>query len=245
MPGLNEYDVFISYAAQDKPAAERFASALSGQGLKPWLGELQLRPGVSWREQVSQAMENADACVVLLSESTSPTQPLVSIEWEAIQKTIWDRPDFPVVPLQLESSSGIPAFLKKWQPLEISESDEDFTEAATRVVKMLKSTSHENYPLIVDMENDPAQKRFKKFLGEIDASSAFIYDEGDVEIFPLEAYGTAEIIGYPGLDIDYDKLDTAYDKLDIDYDKLDIESIPWKKPDEKLRRIDEGTDEHA
>ena len=60
--------VFISYANSDREVADSLADKLSQYGLDPWQAEKNIKPGDNWAEKYGQALEEADALVVILSK---------------------------------------------------------------------------------------------------------------------------------------------------------------------------------
>lgn len=59
--------VFISYAQADREVADSLADKLSQYGLDAWQAEKEVMPGDNWAEKYGQALEEADALVVILS----------------------------------------------------------------------------------------------------------------------------------------------------------------------------------
>ena len=60
--------VFISYANSDRKLADSLADKLSQYGLDSWQAEKNIKPGDNWAEKYGQALEEADALVVILSK---------------------------------------------------------------------------------------------------------------------------------------------------------------------------------
>ena len=67
--------VFISYSEENKPLARCVLQALKKAGLEVWDDEYDIYPGDNWAKVTGEALEQADAMVVLLTpealESTS------------------------------------------------------------------------------------------------------------------------------------------------------------------------------
>lgn len=66
-------NVFISYASSDRDIADGLADTLSEYGLEVWLDENVL-PGENWAKKVGEALEEADALVVILSSDSEGRQ---------------------------------------------------------------------------------------------------------------------------------------------------------------------------
>ena len=59
--------VFISHAHSDAPLAQRIGSELSKRGLDVWDADRELLPGDNPANEISRALEESDAMVVLLT----------------------------------------------------------------------------------------------------------------------------------------------------------------------------------
>jgi hypothetical protein len=70
--------VFLSYAADDRAAAEKLAEGLRGQSLGVWTDAL-LGPGENYAASVARALEEADAIVVLLTPRSVESE---WVRWE-------------------------------------------------------------------------------------------------------------------------------------------------------------------
>ena len=69
-PGIENYDVFISHASEDKDSIVRsLATALSDRGLKVWYDEFTLRIGDSLRQKIDRGLANSRVGLVVLSPS--------------------------------------------------------------------------------------------------------------------------------------------------------------------------------
>jgi len=65
---IKEYDVFISYATEDKDEVARpLATALRGNGLKVWYDEFELRIGHSLRRKIDKGIANSNFGVIAIS----------------------------------------------------------------------------------------------------------------------------------------------------------------------------------
>ena len=73
-------EVFLSYSSRDRDLAERLARDLSKQGIPVFLEQDSLEPGHRWEEQIRNALERAEAMVVLLTPASLDSQ-WVTMEW--------------------------------------------------------------------------------------------------------------------------------------------------------------------
>ena len=61
-------NVFISHSASDKELAQKLATALKEAGLKVFV-DSGISVGENWRERVSEALAEADAMVMLITQN--------------------------------------------------------------------------------------------------------------------------------------------------------------------------------
>lgn len=65
--GERRPSVFISYASEDRKAADEIASRLNGAGFSAWLDRRRLRPGDSWQNTIESAIVSCDFFISCLS----------------------------------------------------------------------------------------------------------------------------------------------------------------------------------
>jgi tetratricopeptide (TPR) repeat protein len=64
-----DYDVFLSHNSKDKPAVRQIAEALrDGRGLKVWLDEWDLPPGVPWQDELETIIKTVRSAAVLVGK---------------------------------------------------------------------------------------------------------------------------------------------------------------------------------
>ena len=54
---LGSFDVFLCHNDDDKPAVRWVAERLRERGIRPWLDEVDLRPGYRWQEELEVQIE--------------------------------------------------------------------------------------------------------------------------------------------------------------------------------------------
>ena len=72
-------NVFISYSRRDIKRIDELRQTLIGQGYRPWI-DPSPRPGQDWRLAVDDAIENADAVIVVITPD-SDRSVYVTYEW--------------------------------------------------------------------------------------------------------------------------------------------------------------------
>lgn len=69
-------NVFISCASSDQDIADGLADTLSEYGLETWQADKNVMPGENWAKKVGEALEAADALVVILSPDAGKMQSI-------------------------------------------------------------------------------------------------------------------------------------------------------------------------
>jgi hypothetical protein len=71
---------FISYSRQELTVADSFSRELGKRGINSWVDFRNLIPGHSWQQQLDQAIQSADAILLVVSKA-SMASPSVKDEW--------------------------------------------------------------------------------------------------------------------------------------------------------------------
>jgi WD40 repeat protein len=69
-----EFDVFLCHNWEDKPAVRRLAQQLRERGLRPWLDERELRPGLPWQPALEDVIAGIPAAAVIVGSEIGPWQ---------------------------------------------------------------------------------------------------------------------------------------------------------------------------
>lgn len=127
--------VFISHASKDTLMAQQLARRLSEAGLRVWLPENEILPGDNWAKKVGQALEDSDLMVVLVSPQAFES------EWvkEEIQYALTaGHYKGRLIPVFLgaedkTSSDEMPWILRKLNPIQVKEKEEDWQQVIDKV----------------------------------------------------------------------------------------------------------------
>jgi tetratricopeptide (TPR) repeat protein len=109
---INIYDVFMCHNSEDKPEVKRIALRLLKHGIRPWLDEWELRPGLSWQQALEAQIENIKSAAVFLGKSG--IGPWQDLELNAFIRRFVTR-QCPVIPVILRSCTEepmVPIFLE-------------------------------------------------------------------------------------------------------------------------------------
>jgi hypothetical protein len=91
------HEVFISYSAKDKGAAELICTRLESAGIRCWMAPRDIRPGMSWGRAIIAAIDGARMVLLLFSQHANAS-PQVTREVErAVQK------DLTIIPVRIEN----------------------------------------------------------------------------------------------------------------------------------------------
>lgn len=69
-----EFDVFLCHNVVDKPTVRDIAQRLRGRGLRPWLDEHELRPGLPWQRVLEDQIQSIPAGIVVVGSEVGPLQ---------------------------------------------------------------------------------------------------------------------------------------------------------------------------
>jgi TIR domain len=115
--------VFMSYAHADRPLAQALTKGLQSRGCRVWLDEGELRVGDSLINSISQALDQVDFVVVLVSASSVDSnwcrkEVSMAMTGEVNQRGIT------VLPIRVDSTQMPPSLTDKVY-LDVSETDVD------------------------------------------------------------------------------------------------------------------------
>jgi hypothetical protein len=118
-----EFDLFLCHNPQDKAAVRELARRLRERGLRPWLDEDELRPGVSWQAALEDVIAGIPAVAVTVGSRVAPWQDR---ELAAFLRR-FSRRGCVIVPVLLPGASPVdlPVFLDglAWVNLAATEPD--------------------------------------------------------------------------------------------------------------------------
>jgi nucleotide-binding universal stress UspA family protein len=118
-----EFDVFLCHNSQDKPAVRDLAQQLRERGLRPWLDERELRPGLPWQRVLEEQIQSIPAAAVIVGSDVGPWQDQ---ELAAFMRQ-FVRHRCPVIPVLLPGAERpeLPTFLDGMTWVDLGASDPD------------------------------------------------------------------------------------------------------------------------
>ncbi len=63
-----EFDVFLSHNSSDKPLVKELKQRLAEKGLKSWLDEDELQPGIEWQPSLEEGISSSKSVAVLIAK---------------------------------------------------------------------------------------------------------------------------------------------------------------------------------
>jgi hypothetical protein len=149
--------VFISHAARDNEIARRVYDTLKAAGIKAWLDQLEIRPGVDWKAQLDEALRSASSGLVLLSNAAVKS-PEVTMAWRYF--LIQNKPLY-LASIEPVPYHEIPAHLRAIVPINLAR---DFDYAMGELIRTITNRDTQTWD-IVDTKSRNVQA------GQIDVSS--------------------------------------------------------------------------
>ena len=92
------FDVFISYARQNKPAADAACAMLEAAGIRCWIAPRDILPGIDWGEAIIEAIAGAKIMVVIFSRHANGSQQIKREVERAVHKGI------PIITVRMEDT---------------------------------------------------------------------------------------------------------------------------------------------
>jgi hypothetical protein len=132
--------VFISYAHVDRFLAKKISSELVKNGFDVWNDETEILPGDDFGEKISNALNNSDAMVVLL---TSESLDSKNVQWEieyALGNKSYNKRLIPVLVGSDVPSAKIPWILQKLQMLRLTTTDQT-KELINQITEVLREAA--------------------------------------------------------------------------------------------------------
>lgn len=155
--------VFLSYAREDRDRVVALYQRLEQEGFRPWMDEMDLLPGETWRLAIRKVIREADVFLVLLSQHSSK-RGFIQKEIRMGIETWEERPegDIFLIPALLEPTE-IPERLRDINAVYLYEKlgFERLTKALQFLKKKLLKSDHEDTARVVDSSRDLTISRIK------------------------------------------------------------------------------------
>jgi GTPase SAR1 family protein/nucleotide-binding universal stress UspA family protein len=120
---VTEFDVFLCHNWNDKPAVRELARRLRERGLRPWLDERELQPGLPWQRALEDQIRSIPAAMVIVGSRVGPWQDQ---ERAAFLRQFVKR-RCPVIPVLLPGAErpDLPVFLDGMTWVDLAATDPD------------------------------------------------------------------------------------------------------------------------
>lgn len=120
-----QFDVFLCHNSQDKAAVKKIGEKLKEQGLRPWLDEWELQPGLPWQRLLEEQIESIRSAAVFVGEDG--VGPWQQVELESFLREFVFR-GAPVIPVLLQNAPKgpkLPRFLSNMTWVDFRTTDPD------------------------------------------------------------------------------------------------------------------------
>lgn len=117
--------VFLCYNGEDRPEVKDIGRRLIQAGIKPWLDEWELRPGLPWQRALEAEIKTIKSVAVFIGKNG--VGPWQKMELEAFLREFVDR-DCPVIPVLLTDAPNkpdLPVFLKAMTWVDFRKNEPD------------------------------------------------------------------------------------------------------------------------
>ncbi|GCA76137.1 lipopolysaccharide assembly protein B [Microcystis aeruginosa NIES-2520] len=109
-----QFDVFLAHNSVDKPQVRVIAKKLRERGLKPWLDEEQIPPGMSFQDEIQKAIPLIKSAAIIIGTKGLGTWQVMELR-SLITKFVNQK--IPVIPVLLPGVNNIPSDLLFLQEL--------------------------------------------------------------------------------------------------------------------------------
>ena len=123
--------VYISHAHSDERLAQKVAAILEQAGLEVWDAKREIMPGDNWAQEVSNALQESEAMVVLLTpDAVSSQWARWEMRWEigyALGEKRFSRRLIPVVAGDPEvlNTEEVPWILRHQKTIDLTEHENE------------------------------------------------------------------------------------------------------------------------
>ena len=123
--------VYISHAHSDERLAQRIAAILQEAGLEVWDAKREIMPGDNWAQEVSNALQESEAMVVLLTPDAVTSQwARWEMGWEigyALGEKRFSKRLIPVVAGDSEvlNTKEVPWILRHQRTIDLTEHENE------------------------------------------------------------------------------------------------------------------------
>jgi TolB-like protein/Flp pilus assembly protein TadD len=135
--------VFLSYASEDAPAAQRICAALRAAGIEVWFDQSELRGGDAWDSAIRKQIKSCALFIPIISlNAHARTEGYFRLEWKlAVDRSHLLAPDQPfMVPVAIDqtpqSDERIPDRFRElqWTRLPGGDTSPEFVERIKRLL---------------------------------------------------------------------------------------------------------------
>ena len=107
----DEFHVFLSHNSKDKSPIRKLKSLLEERGIKCWLDEDELRPGVPWQKQLEAGIRQSQSVIVAVADSGLGPWEEEEMNAALVLAVREKRPVIPVLLPESNSTPQLPMFL--------------------------------------------------------------------------------------------------------------------------------------
>jgi hypothetical protein len=94
--GTMEFDIFVSYAHDDKAVADTACASLEAEGIRCWIAPRDVPPGLEWASSIVDAINHCRAVVLIFSSRANRSKQIHREVQQGFDK------EKPVIPFRIE-----------------------------------------------------------------------------------------------------------------------------------------------
>lgn len=195
MKTLGAPTVFLSYAHEDRPEAERLYSDITAAGLSVWFDRESLLPGQQWKPAIRMAIRNVQFFVALMSSRSTTKRGFVNREFTEAFEVLEEFPESAVflIPVRLDDCEPSHRRLMDLHRMDLFP---DWEVGLTRLLRALGVTVPRGSPAfqVTRMSEQDRNKWLKTAFGLVAAIGTLVasitairaWNEIDITSFSVE-----------------------------------------------------------
>jgi hypothetical protein len=131
----DSFDVFLSYSSADRPAVRELNRRLTGAGVRTWMDEEKLPPGLPWQQELERQIAKVRAAAVCVGQEQ--VAPWRDFEMRGFLTEFASR-QCPVIPVLLPDAPTVPElplFLRQMTWIDLRE---DYERGLSKLATWLR-----------------------------------------------------------------------------------------------------------
>jgi hypothetical protein len=175
------FDVFLSYAHEDKPVADAACAVIEKAGIRCWIAPRDIAPGADYATALMEALDNCKALVLIFSRRANESPHIRREVERAVSRGI---PLIPVRVENIEPNAALKYFVGTvhWLDALTPPLEQHFANLATTLGVILKQPSQDATRQVIAPASPPDDRKMSSRLFRARAAGIGCFVCGGVEL---------------------------------------------------------------